>query len=74
MVEMEEEVELTKEAKPVAKSSQVWGNFGIAALVMAIPQVREFAMDHPQIWTSAMAVVNILWRVFITKKPIEGIF
>ena len=64
-------------AKPAVKSSQVWANIGIAAgagaLAAVSPEISKALASHPVLAIAGVSVVNLLWRVFITKEPIEGI-
>jgi len=60
------------ETKPVAKSSQIWVNIFMGGLAF-FPQVQKIIVDNPELIPAVITIVNILWRLFLTKKPIEGI-
>lgn len=67
----------TTVSKPAIKSSQNWANVGVVAVLgvlgKTVPAVGDFLSAHPELVVSAVGLMNILWRTFITKKPIEGI-
>lgn len=67
----------TTVSKPAIKSSQNWANVGAVAAIgilgKTVPAVGDFLSAHPKLVVGAMGIMNILWRTFITKKPIEGI-
>ena len=70
---------LTQEnSKPLVKSTQVWVNVGLAAataaLSAALPQFKGFIEAHPQLALNAGLLFNSLWRIFITKQPIDRVF
>ena len=64
--------------KTAVQSTQNWANLGMAGMMglitMLWPSGANFMTAHPAFMTTAIAGINILWRTFITKQPIQGIF
>ncbi len=58
--------------KPAIKSTQNWMN--IAMMVLAfVPGVKDIVAENPELALSILGVLNMIWRTFITKKPISGV-
>lgn len=60
--------------KPLIFSTQNGVNVLVAMLAPFIPGVTEFVAAHPEVAIGAFSLLNILWRTFITKKPITSLF
>ncbi len=66
-------------SKPFIASSQNGANYLLTiamGAVTAIPAVQTFIAAHPVGAANAVsgifAVLNVLWRTFITKQPVQG--
>lgn len=64
----------TESSKPATQSSQNWLNIVLGAAVPFIPGVKDWIAAHPQEYIGILAAINVLWRTFVTKKPVEGIW
>jgi len=66
-----------KKSKTAIKSKQNWLNIGMVAVAGALsaisPDIAKALSEHPTLALAAISAVNIAWRTFVTKEPIEGI-
>ena len=63
---------MAAEGKPAVKSSQNIMNVVVPLLAVFIPGVKEFVANNPEVVLGLISVLNIVWRTFITKKPITS--